>query len=98
MEEAGQTGQESSAPAWKINHRRGAGGKDGRTEEKENCGGLQASGPPPPPTQRSHLLDPCRRVGGGVGTLCKDEMKRASIFAFSRLKNFICRVLVLDSQ
>lgn len=97
MEEAGQTGQESSAPAWKINHRRGAGGKDGRTEEKENCGGLQASARPPP-TQRSHLLDPCRRGGGGVGTLCKDEMKRSSVFAFSRLKNFIGRILMLDSQ
>lgn len=62
MEEAEQTGQESSAPAWKINHRRGAGGKDGRTEEKENCGRLQASARPHPLKGRT-----CSTLAGGVG-------------------------------
>lgn len=64
MEEAGQTGQESSAPAWKINHRRGAGGKDGRTEEKEDCGRLQASARPPPTHSK---VAPARPVQDGRG-------------------------------
>lgn len=44
MEEAEPRGREAAAPARKINHRRGAGGKDGRTEEKD--GRRQASAGP----------------------------------------------------
>lgn len=60
MEEAEPRGQESAAPARKINHRRGAGGKDGRTEEKD--GRRQASAGP-----AHSKVAPARPVHRGAG-------------------------------
>lgn len=66
MEEAEQRGQESSAPAWKINHRRGAGGKDGRTDrgEGQQAAGLRVSHPLKGRTCSTRI-----RAGAGAGML-----------------------------